>query len=975
MAKMHIDASTGASGSSYAVTGIYGNYLFNPSIGGVQVGNRFTTINAPTSATNTAVGTIIRMQDDTSLGNTVRGLEVVASVGTNSTGINTGIRTTGNTFGIQAITTGLGGGVVAPAAVYAENTGTTQGDALRLYSASVTSASAMETIYHETSNFSGTGLLMNLGNTGGSFTGNFIDLKKNGTSQFTVLNNGGISSLGSIMASGTLAIVGTSTLGQPSSVAGVLSFYNASNAFTTTLRSSSTQAANLTFTLPATAGSAGQALTTDGAGGLYFGSVAGTISGGALGLVPRFTSSTTLATGLFIDNGTVAGVNASSSSFTFNVQGSAGVNAFNVASSTGTSLFTILQNGNVGIGSSTPGATLSITPSAGQMALLIASSTGATALAVNSAGYVSIGTTTPIDATTTVPLRVAGDIRVGNSGTNGCIQGNGGATLIGTCISDQNLKTNIFDITNVAEKFQSLRVINFAWNSVANAVYGNDMNATNTGYLAQNVESLFPELITTNAQGFKEVNYAAMNLYTAEGVKELSLAASQASTTLSTLGATVASNYAEASTSIASLMTTVQGNYSQASSSIATVNSLIVNNTASLQAQIDAIANKLNITNAPTSSIAISSTGVVGIGNDATQLGDEKLRVSGRVRATGFDIDTAADLAENFEAIEAVDAGTVVAFSTSTMEWSVKSNSTSTDDTYTMSTVRKAREASEAVGVISTNPGIVLGKSVVNGVPVAFSGRIPVKVTTENGEVKRGDYLTVSATMPGYAMKLTGEGRAIGRALSDYEKGRDKVLMVVESGLQRLDLDGHTATTTGMLTTGNIDLNANGVAITNIKSLASANGTWSIDENGRIVAKQLCLEDLCIDKTTLTNMLQVAGQAGMVLGTSTSTASSTQPAGNGSTATSTDTGSGSGTTSGDQTGTTTPTDTGSGTGGTTPPPTDSTPPATDTPPADTGSTPPADTGSTPPADTTPPADSTPPADQPPADAATGGTTP
>jgi hypothetical protein len=128
--------------------------------------------------------------------------------------------------------------------------------------------------------------------------------------------------------------------------------------------------------------------------------------------------------------------------------------------------------------------------------------------------------------------------------------------------------------------------------------------------------------------------------------------------------------------------------------------------------------------------------------------------------------------------------------------------------------------------------------------------------------------------MPGYAMKLTGEGRAIGRALSDYTSGRDKVLMIVENGPQKLDLAGKTATTTGMLTTGNIDLNANGVAITNIKSLASANGTWSIDENGRIVAKQLCLEDLCIDKNVLTNILQVAGASGQVLGASTSTSPS-----------------------------------------------------------------------------------------------------
>ena len=358
----------------------------------------------------------------------------------------------------------------------------------------------------------------------------------------------------------------------------------------------------------------------------------------------------------------------------------------------------------------------------------------------------------------------------------------------------------------------------------------------------------------------------------------------QTVSSLTTLNNALTSNYQVASSSIASLTSTVAANYQESTSTFANVFGLIGTTASSLQAQISLITSSLNITSAATGSLTISSLGVVGIGNDATQLGEEKLRVSGRVRATGFDIDSAADLAENFEAVEALDAGSVVAFSTSTTDWKVDT-STSTNSTYTMSTVRKAREGFEAIGVVSTNPGIVLGKKLQNSVPVAFSGRIPVKITTENGEVKQGDYLTVSKSMPGYAMKLTGEGRAIGRALSDYQQGRDKVLMIVENGLQKLDLAGKNATTTGMLTTGNIDLNANGVAITNIKSLASANGTWSIDENGRVVAKQLCLEDLCIDKTTLTNLLNISNLQPVVLGASTTTVSTST-----STATSTITG-------------------------------------------------------------------------------------
>jgi hypothetical protein len=241
----------------------------------------------------------------------------------------------------------------------------------------------------------------------------------------------------------------------------------------------------------------------------------------------------------------------------------------------------------------------------------------------------------------------------------------------------------------------------------------------------------------------------------------------------------------------------------------------------------------------------------------------------------GTTIGTPADLAEMYPALEAVDAGTVVAFGSSTVAWDQIGESSTSTESYEISGVKKADNVYEAVGVISTKAGITLGGNTTNGVPVAFVGRVPVKVTTENGEIKRGDYLTVSPTRPGYAMKLTGEGRSIGRAISDYVQGRDKVMMAIETGYQRLDTEGRYATTSAMLTTGNIDLNANGVAIYNIKSLASANGTWSIDENGRIVAKEICIEDVCIDKTTLTNILNSTGQSGVIAGTSTAETTTT----------------------------------------------------------------------------------------------------
>lgn len=181
------DGSTGA-----GVAGIHEVFTMNPSSGTpTQVGNRLTIENTTGSVASTQIGQIIRMTDSTSaLANTIRGIEVVASVGTNTSGTNTGIRATGKTFGVQGITVGTAGGVSAPAALYGEMQGTTQGDALRLYSNTITSSPQMAYFYHDTTTFSGTGLLMDFATGSGTFSGNFVDFQNNNVSKFKVTSAG-----------------------------------------------------------------------------------------------------------------------------------------------------------------------------------------------------------------------------------------------------------------------------------------------------------------------------------------------------------------------------------------------------------------------------------------------------------------------------------------------------------------------------------------------------------------------------------------------------------------------------------------------------------------------------------------------------------------------------------------------------------------------------------------------------------------
>jgi hypothetical protein len=386
--------------------------------------------------------------------------------------------------------------------------------------------------------------------------------------------------------------------------------------------------------------------------------------------------------------------------------------------------------------------------------------------------------------------------------------------------------------------------------------------------------------------------------------------------------ATVSTLASSTDASVASLT----GNLSAANMTISSISALLASTTNTLAL----FANAIDVTNATTGVMKIDGLGNVGIGMSTSTLtanfelyahtsatgtdifrlysdvGTEK-KIKMRITTDGdiftdgtINIGGAGDFAENYSAAEALDAGTVVAFATTTSTWSSKKGTATTtadtDDVYEISQVKKAVDGYDAVGVVSTKAALTIGSDVKNGVPIAFSGRIPVKATDENGAIQKGDYLTVSKTRPGYAMKLTGEGKSIGRALSDYQAGREKVMVLVENGYQKLAQDGTYASTTNMLTTGNVDLNANGVAITNIKALASANGTWSIDENGRIVAKALCLEDVCIDKSVLTKMLQngqtvaIPALVGPVPVASTSTDSTATSTGQVSTASSTDPG-------------------------------------------------------------------------------------
>jgi hypothetical protein len=77
---------------------------------------------------------------------------------------------------------------------------------------------------------------------------------------------------------------------------------------------------------------------------------------------------------------------------------------------------------------------------------------------------------------------------------------------------------------------------------------------------------------------------------------------------------------------------------------------------------------------------------------------------------------------------------------------------------------------------------------VEGGKPLVLAGRVPLKVTTENGPIVAGDYLT-SSSKPGYAMKATEPGATVGIALEAFdgsEGTEGKVLTFVSIGERNL---------------------------------------------------------------------------------------------------------------------------------------------------------------------------------------------
>jgi hypothetical protein len=111
---------------------------------------------------------------------------------------------------------------------------------------------------------------------------------------------------------------------------------------------------------------------------------------------------------------------------------------------------------------------------------------------------------------------MSGNIAMGSNDITGAgdITASGTITAVDfNTTSDITLKNNIQPVSNPLEKINQLSGYTFNWNH-------NDKPAV--GVMAQEVEKVFPEMVTTGIDGYKRVNYDSLVPVLIEAIKELS---------------------------------------------------------------------------------------------------------------------------------------------------------------------------------------------------------------------------------------------------------------------------------------------------------------------------------------------------------------------------------------------------------------------------------------------------------------------
>jgi hypothetical protein len=206
----------------------------------------------------------------------------------------------------------------------------------------------------------------------------------------------------------------------------------------------------------------------------------------------------------------------------------------NIPTGTFTPSLTVQGNGNVGIGLSNAIGGLHIDrPEVGGLSGSLQATALGVVLSGGSSGspsielrgdsktpYIDFAEAANQDYTTRL-ISQGGVLNV--YGVNGGVLLNVRGGLQATSVtqtSDARFKTNVRPLGGALASVLALRGVRYEWNALG-IKHGGTAGAPQVGFLAQELEKVYPELVSTDKDGYKAVNYAQLTPVLLEAIKEL----------------------------------------------------------------------------------------------------------------------------------------------------------------------------------------------------------------------------------------------------------------------------------------------------------------------------------------------------------------------------------------------------------------------------------------------------------------------
>jgi len=182
----------------------------------------------------------------------------------------------------------------------------------------------------------------------------------------------------------------------------------------------------------------------------------------------------------------------------------------------GVARLTIDNAGRVGLGTESPGSIFHLANGAPYITYEETDTTQKIFTGVDGSGYwIRQGSTANADLLT---VRPTGNIGIGTStpGYKLDVQG-GNVNSAGayTNVSDRRLKQDIRPLKNSLEKIMQLEGVNYYWRDQSFD------SSKQVGFIAQEVEKIFPEVVKTDSRGFKAMSYSQLVSPVVSAIKEL----------------------------------------------------------------------------------------------------------------------------------------------------------------------------------------------------------------------------------------------------------------------------------------------------------------------------------------------------------------------------------------------------------------------------------------------------------------------